>query len=35
MAKGDIGGALLGIAGAFLLNTKWGMNALNKIPFLR
>ena len=35
MTKGDVGGALLGIAGAFLLNTKWGMNALNKIPFLR
>ena len=35
MTKGDVGGALLGIAGAFMLNTKWGMNVLNKIPFLR
>jgi hypothetical protein len=35
MAKGDIGGALLGIAGSWLLNTKKGLSILNKIPFLR
>ena len=35
MVKGDIGGALLGIAGSWLLNTKKGLSILNKVPFLR
>jgi hypothetical protein len=33
--KGDIGGMTLGLVGSWLLNTKKGLNLLNKIPFLR
>jgi hypothetical protein len=34
-AKGNFGGALIGIAGSWLLNTKKGLSILNKVPFLR
>src|SRR5262249_32475188 len=33
--KGVIGGIALGFVGSWLLNTKWGVSLLNKIPFLR
>ena len=35
LLKGNIGGFLLGVTGSWLLNTKRGLNVLNKIPFLR
>jgi hypothetical protein len=35
LCKGMIGGFFLGVTASWLLNTKSGLNLLNKIPFLR
>jgi hypothetical protein len=35
VTKGSGGGLLLGVIASWLLNTKKGLNLLNKVPFLR